>query len=92
MESQHPLVEEVAECGSLDLEYLSMLNSLENGTEMKNLPKDSGLRWLAGCIEQPSVIELNVAHRIITRHSEVVVPKSLREKIMKLLHMNNSSD
>ena len=39
----------IAEEGNLDLEYLSMMNSIENKVESKDLPEDNGnmsIEWL----------------------------------------------
>ena len=41
LEQEDPLVLNIAEEVNLDLEYLSMMNSIENKVESKDLPEDS---------------------------------------------------
>ena len=45
----NPLVQELAEEASLDLEYLDMLNCIENKVENKDLPQEFALWVLTGC-------------------------------------------
>ena len=59
LEQEDPLVLNIAEAGNLDVEYLSMLNSLENKIESKNLPRDCELRQLSGCRNEMSLVELS---------------------------------
>ena len=79
LEQEDPLVLNIAEEGNLDVEYLSMMNSLENKVETKYLPDDSELRQLSGCRDEISLVELSNGTRLIVKNeSEILIPKSRR--------------
>ena len=46
----------LAEEGNLDIEYLEMINAIENDTETKDLPDDSKIRQLTGCRDKLSIV------------------------------------
>ena len=58
----------IAEEGSINIEYLEMLNALENNTETKDLPDDNELRQLSGCRDQVSIATLKAGTRLIVKN------------------------
>ena len=77
----------------LDLEYLALLNSLENKIENKDLPRDCELRQLSGCRDELSWVELGSGACIIVKNSsEILIPKSLRPEMLRILHLTHSCD
>lgn len=79
LKREDPLAAQLADLGSEDAEYVSMLNSLED--ENYNIPKDSELRSISGYKTNISVINLDSSTRLIVREEcEILVPKPLREK------------
>ena len=49
LETDDPLVENIAIEGNLDVEYLAMMNQIENKTESRYINEDSELKQLSGC-------------------------------------------
>jgi hypothetical protein len=93
LEQEDPLVLNIAEEGNLDVEYLSMMNSLENKRETKDLPVDSELRQLSGCRNEMSLVELSNGTRLIVKNeTEILIPKSLRAEMLRILHLTHSCD
>jgi hypothetical protein len=83
----------IAEEGNLDVEYLSMMNALENKIETKDLPVDSELRQLSGCRIEMSLVELSNGTRLIVKNeTEILIPKSLRIEMLRILHLTHSCD
>ena len=92
LEVQDPLVQEMAEVASLDENYLLMLADLENKVPISDMSEDSELRRFSGCQDEISVTELSGGHRLIMKGSEIMVPKSLRSRMLENLHITHSSD
>ena len=64
-----------------------MLNALENNVENKDLPNDSKLRQLSGCRDPISMVTLRTGTRLsIKNETEILIPKTMREEMMKILH------
>ena len=63
---------EIAELANLDLDWLGMLNNIENGVPRRVLPEDSELRQLSGCSEK--LVELERGFRIIYNYNKIFIP------------------
>ena len=87
-----PLVQDMSKDVSLDLEYLEILMAIENRVETKDLPMGFELRKLTGYRDTLFVVEIAGSHRLILKDGEILVPKSLRDKMMSNLHITQSSD
>ena len=51
----------------VDLEYLEMLNNIENYTGTQDLPLESEIRQLLGCRSRMSVVTLEAGTRLIVK-------------------------
>ena len=70
-----------------------MMNSIENKVESKDLPEDSELCQLSGCRDQISLVELSNGTRLIVKNeSEILILRSLRTEMMRILHLTHSCD
>ena len=93
LEKDDPLVENLANEGNIDLEYLNMMNQIEDKIENRNLPEDSELRQLSGCRNQLSLIEMGNGTRLIVKdESEIMIPKTMREEMTRVLHLSHQGD
>ena len=91
MEIHDPLVIELAEIAAGDIEYLAMLKDIESNIPSKELSEDNELRQLAASREEIKVIQLGRGLRLIVRgESEILVPKSARNRMMQNLHLVHS--
>ena len=60
---QDPLVEHLAQIGYLDQEYLGLMSLMENRTLPRDLPVDSELKQVEGCLQELRVVEtLHLCH------------------------------
>ena len=90
VEVEDPLVLQLGIQAGLDLEYVEMVSCIENRVEYKNLPEDTELRALGDSLPRLGIVELRDGHRLIVRDgSEVLIPKSAREEIIKTLHISH---
>ena len=90
METDDPLVVDIANQGNLDVEYLSMMNAIENKVESKDLQSDSELRQISGCRDQISLVEMEKGTRLIVKNeTEILIPKSMRAEMMQVLHLSH---
>ena len=65
-----------------------MLNTLKTITETKDLPEDYEIRQLSGCRNKLSIVTLTVGTRLIVKdETEILIPKTLREEMMRILHL-----
>ena len=92
LETYDPFIQELAEEGSLDNEYLEMIAAIKNEIEMKDLPNHSERRKICGCRENVSIAEMGGGHRLILRDGEILIPKSLRKHMLQNLHITHCSD
>ena len=81
LEEEDPLVIKVAEESNLDLEYLEMLNNIENDTETQDLPLESEIRQMLRYRyryrfrKRMSVVTLEGGTRLIVKdESEILIP------------------
>ena len=52
-----PLVQNLAQIGSLDQEYLGLMSLVERRVQPKDLPLDSELKQIEGCLRELRVVE-----------------------------------
>ena len=88
---QDPLVENLAQIGSLDQEYLGMIALVENRTRPRDLPADSELKKVEGSLQELRVVQLRSGDRLLCRDSAVYIPKSARSNILKVLHLSHAA-
>ena len=88
---QDPLVENLAQIGSLDQEYLGMMALVENRTLPRELPADSELKQVEGCLQELRVVQLRSGDRLLCKDSAVYIPKSARSNILKTLHLSHAA-
>ena len=87
---QDPLVENLAQIGSLDQEYLGLMSLVENRTLPRDLSADSELKQVEGC-QELRVVEMRSGDRLLCRDSAVYVPKGARSNILKTLQLCHST-
>ena len=93
LEIDDPLVENIANEGNLDVEYLSMMNMMENNTENRYIPADCELKQLSGCKNTLSLIKMGNGTRLIIRNGqEILIPKSMRDEMTRVLHLSHQAD
>ena len=93
LEHDDPLVMNIANEGNIDLEYLSMLNQIENKIEIANLPADGELRQMGKGINSLAIVEMENGTRLIVRdETEILIPKSMRQEMVRVLHMTHQAD
>ena len=74
----------------MDLEYVEMVNHIENRTEFKDLPDNCELRLIHDSIQNLGISELKDGHRLIVRNvGEVLILRSAREEIVRTLHITH---
>ena len=88
---QDPLVENLAQIGSLDQKYLGMIALVEIRTRPKDLPADSELMKVEGSLQERRVVQLRSGDRILCRDSAVYIPKPARSNILKVLHLSHAA-
>ena len=93
LEKDDPLIENIANEGNLDVEYLAMMNQIENKIESRNLADDFELKQLSGCRNQLSLVEMGNGTRLIVKdESEILIPKSMRTEMTRVLHLSHQAD
>ena len=81
LETEEPLVKKVIWI----LEYLEMLNNIENDTEIQNLPLDSEKRQLLVLRNRMPVVTLDAGTRLIVKdESEILIPRILRRQMLEI--------
>ena len=88
---EDPLVENLAQIWSLDQEYLGLMSLVENRTLPRDLPEDSELKQVEGCLQELRVVEMRNGDRLLCKDSVVYVPKGARTSILKTLHLCHSA-
>ena len=70
----------IANKGNIDLEYLRMMNHIENKVDLAELPANCDLRKGSGGLNNISLVELDSGTRLIVKdETEILIPKSMRE-------------
>ena len=87
-----PLVERLATIGGQDIDYINLLQNVENRTEFKHLPEDSDLRLIRDSLPRLGIVELDSGKRLVVRdRTEVLIPKCGRKEVIKTLHLTHSA-
>ena len=81
---EDPLVQNLAQIGSLDQEYLGLMSLIERRVQPKDLPLDSELKQIEGCLQELRVVEMSNGDRLLCKDSAVYVPKGGRSSKKKL--------
>ena len=82
---------QLVEEGGDDIEYVEMLNTVENDTT--NLPENSELKQLGSYRDRLSVVTLSGGARLIIRDkTEILIPKRSRPKMIEILNFRHSWD
>ena len=93
LEHDDPLVLNIANEGNIDLEYLRMMNHIENKVELSDLPANSELRKVSGGLNNLALVELENGTRLIVKdETEILIPISMREEMVRILHMTHQAD
>ena len=67
----------IVEEGNIDLEYLEMLNNIENDTKTQDLPIDSEVRQLLSARSRMSVGTLEEDTRLVLKEEwEILIPRN----------------
>ena len=84
-----PLLQELAEMGSNDQEYMRDIDLVMRKVKLDDMPKDSELKSMSGSIQLLGVESVG-EHRVIVKDSfQVMVPKVMRKEIMRKLHSSH---
>ena len=69
------------------------MNMIENNTTKKYIPTDCELKQLSGCKDTLSLIEMSNGARLIIRNGEeILIPKSMRDEMTRVLHLSHQAD
>ena len=81
------MVMKIAEEANMNLEYLEMLNTIENDTQTQDLPLNSKIGQLLSLRNRMSVVTLDAGTRLIVKdESEILIPRQLMEKMLNISH------
>ena len=70
-----------------------MMNRIEDKIDNKKLPEDCELRQISGCRNQLSLVEMGNGTRLIVKNEiEILIPKSMREEMTRVLHLSHQED
>ena len=69
-----PLVETLADIGGEDLEYVTLLQHVEDKSDYKHIPDDSELRLIRYRIPRLSIVDLDTSARLIVKDATVGWP------------------
>lgn len=91
LETQDPLVADLAVAGAACPAYIAMLNDIENRTPAKELQEDSELRNISGLLKELGTVVMPDGTRLIVRDgTEILVPVGERQRILETLHLTHS--
>ena len=83
VETEDPLVAQLAETGAEDPEYIDMVKAVQD--ENFDIPKESELKKIKDHKQNLSVVTLESGHKLIIKNDcEILVPRKAREKCVKL--------
>ena len=92
LEIADPLVQRLAEIGGTDFEYTELLQHLENRTDWKFLPESCELKAMRDLLPRLGIVELESGARLVVKDgSEILIPKSERKEIIRLLHLTQAA-
>ena len=91
VETEDPLVAQLAETGVQDPEYIDMLKAVQE--ENFDIPRESELKKIKDHKQSLSIVTLESGHKLILRNdSEILVPRKAREKMCQTLHFTHHSE
>ena len=67
------------------------MSLVERRVQPKDLPLDSELKQIEGCLQELRVVEMGNGDRLLCKDSAVYVPKGVRSSILKTLHLTHSA-
>ena len=73
--TEDPLVQNLAQIGSLDPEYLGLMSLVERRVQPKDLPLDSELKQIEGCLQELRVKEMGNGDRFYARIQQCMYQK-----------------
>ena len=84
-----PLLQELAETGSRDQEYVRDIDLVMRKVKVEEMPKDSEIKSMSGSIHLLGVESVG-EHSVIVKDSyQVMVPKGMRREVMSKLHSSH---
>ena len=84
------MVMRLAVQAGLDLEYVEMVNLVENRAEYKDIPEQCELRLIHDSMPRLGIVDLSDGNRLIVRNGgEILIPRSAREEIVRTLHISH---
>ena len=93
LETQDPLVADLAVAGAECPAYVAMLNDIENRTSVRNLPETSELKSISGMLGELGTVVMPEGTRLIVRNgTEILIPAGERQRILETLHLTHSCD
>lgn len=69
------------------------MNQIENKVDLSDLPAKCELRKVSGGINNISLVELDNGTRLMLKdETEILIPKSMRAEMIRVLHMTHQAD
>ena len=91
LDTEDPLVQNLASVASLDENYLEMMRYIENRTHPKQIPVTCELKKVEGALAEMRVVTMNNGDRLIAKDMAVYIPTSEREHLVDTLHLTHAS-
>ena len=91
LDTEDPLVQNLAAIASLDEEMIEMMRYIENGTPAKQIPETCELKRAEGALADMRVVTMNSGDRLIAKDRAVYIPTSEREHLVNTLHLTHAS-
>ena len=91
LDSEDPLVQNLASVASLDEDYLEMMRLIENRVHPKQIPESCELKKVEGALSEMRVVTMANGDRIIAKDSAVFIPVSQRQHMVDTLHLTHAS-
>ena len=74
----------------MDLDYVEMVNLVENRAEYRDIPEQCELRLIHDSMPRLGICELSDGNRLIVSNGgELLIPKSARAEIVRTLHISH---
>jgi hypothetical protein len=91
LDTEDPLVQNLAGVASLDEDYLEIMRLVEKQVHPKHLPLDCELKKVEGALEEIRVVTMTNGDRIMCKDSAVYIPASERSHMVDTLHLTHAS-
>ena len=89
-QAEDPWVENLANSAMMDTNYNIMIQHLETGADILEIPKDCELQEMASYFKKLSVFTLKGGQSIILKdNNEILIPEKERQNLMGLAHAEN---